>query len=156
MSPGAFLCFAVEPALHLLPAKMDSAAARAMLIAIGLQESRLIHRRQINGPARGFLQFEVMGVLGVLRHPASRDHARDVLIALEYGGADAHDVWEAIEHNDVLAAAIARLLLWTHPKPLPAEHSPAEAWEYYLACWRPGKPHPQTWDAFYRTAWEAV
>ena len=50
-----------------------------MLLAIGLQESRLTHRRQIGGPARGLWQFERGGgVAGVLRHAASRDHALSV------------------------------------------------------------------------------
>ena len=47
----------LDPAAKLLPG-MDSAKARVMLLAIGLQESRFEHRRQIGGPARGFWQFE--------------------------------------------------------------------------------------------------
>ena len=49
---------AVRPALALLPAAMNTPQARCMLLAIGLQESRFVHRRQIGGPARGFWQFE--------------------------------------------------------------------------------------------------
>ena len=45
---------AVRPALALLPAAMNTPQARCMLLAIGLQESRFVHRRQIGGPARGF------------------------------------------------------------------------------------------------------
>ncbi|MGL5703631.1 MAG: hypothetical protein ACRCW5_11040, partial [Cetobacterium sp.] len=48
----------INPALELLPSKMNSDKAKVMLLAIGLQESRLIHRRQIRGPAKSFLQFE--------------------------------------------------------------------------------------------------
>ncbi|CAB3905984.1 hypothetical protein LMG3328_04544 [Achromobacter ruhlandii] len=36
---------AIEPALVLLPARMDTPAVRVMLLAIGLQESRFEHRR---------------------------------------------------------------------------------------------------------------
>ena len=67
---------AVRPALALLPAAMNTPQARCMLLAIGLQESRFVHRRQIGGPARGFWQFERGtrtsrgGVWGV---PAPRD-----------------------------------------------------------------------------------
>ena len=66
------LRLAIEPALLLLPARMESAEATVMLLAIGLQESRLEHRRQIKGPARSFWQAEKGGgmVHGVLRHPA--------------------------------------------------------------------------------------
>ena len=49
---------AVRPAMALLPARMDTPEADCMLLAIGLQESRFVHRRQIGGPARGFWQFE--------------------------------------------------------------------------------------------------
>ena len=41
---------AVRPALALLPAAMNTPQARCMLLAIGLQESRFVHRRQIGGP----------------------------------------------------------------------------------------------------------
>lgn len=40
---------ALNPALSLLPAKMDSAAARVLVLANGWQESRYLHRRQIGG-----------------------------------------------------------------------------------------------------------
>ncbi|OMG90710.1 hypothetical protein [Achromobacter xylosoxidans] len=43
---------AINPTLALLPAAMDTPAARVMLLAIGLQESRFVRRRQIGGPAR--------------------------------------------------------------------------------------------------------
>ncbi|WP_199533145.1 hypothetical protein [Thiopseudomonas alkaliphila] len=60
---------AIDPALALLPARMKSKKAVVMMLAIGLQESRFIHRRQIKGPARGFWQFEKGGgVYGVLNH----------------------------------------------------------------------------------------
>lgn len=40
---------AINPALALLPATMDTPEARIMLLAIGLQESRFEHRRQLVG-----------------------------------------------------------------------------------------------------------
>src|SRR5690606_27518522 len=69
----------VVPGLELLPSRMDTPKARLMLLAIGLQESRFDHRRQIGGPARGLWQFERGGgVRGVLRHPSSKWIALDV------------------------------------------------------------------------------
>ena len=59
MNPEVWIKNALEPALKLLPEKMDSQAARAELVAIGLQESRLKYRAQIGGPARGYHQFEM-------------------------------------------------------------------------------------------------
>lgn len=158
MTPEFFIEHALAPALKLLPAKMDTPAARAMVVAICLQESRLQHRRQINGPARGYAQFEQGGgVRGVLTHPASQPHIQAVLAALDYGpntGAD--ECYIAIEHNDILAAAFARLLLWTLPGHLPARNAPGIAWSQYVSAWRPGKPHRDTFDAFYEQAWEVV
>lgn len=143
-------------AMELLPSRMDSDRARVMLLAIGLQESRLIHRRQIGGPARGLWQFEKGGgVRGVLNHKASRSYALEV--CEERGVQPTMDaVYVALERDDVLAACFARLLLWTDPPPLPPiPHAPA-AWSLYLRTWRPGKPHRQTWDALYREAVLAV
>lgn len=143
---------AINPALALLPAKMDTAAARVVLLAIGLQESRFIHRRQIGGPARGFWQFEQSGgVRGVLKHLSSEALARQVCAARGVEPT-APAVYAQLENDDVLAAAFARLLLWTDPKALPAIGDAEAAWALYLRTWRPGKPHPQTWLDLYRQA----
>jgi len=145
---------AILPALALLPARMNSPDAIALLLAIGLQESRLTHRRQIGGPARGLWQFERGGgVRGVLEHPSSKKLAAAVC---EARGVEpiASRVYEALEDDDVLAAAFARLLLWTDPKPLPAIGDTQSGWDLYIRTWRPGKPHRHTWDALYATAIE--
>jgi len=68
----------IRPALAELSPPLQGAGAEVMLLAIGLQESRLIHRKQIQGPARGLWQFERAGVQGVLTHPASRALAADL------------------------------------------------------------------------------
>lgn len=136
-------------AAAMLPARLDAAKARVLLIAIGLQESRFEHRRQIRGPAVGWWQFESGGgVYGVLTHSASKPLIEPALATLRYRPGDCYD---AIAHNDVLACIFARLLLFTHPKPLPA--SADTAWRYYLDTWRPGRPHAESWEAFYLQAW---
>lgn len=147
---------AIAPALALLPARMKSPAAEIMLLAIGLQESRFTHRRQVRGPARGFWQFERGGgVAGVLRHPVSREHALRVCDARGVQPVP-EQVYQRLEHDDVLAAAFARLLLWTDPAPLPAVGEVDRAWDLYMRTWRPGKPHRQTWDALYARAMDEV
>lgn len=137
---------ALSSALQLLPPVMDSAAARLELIAIGLQESRLIHRWQVidakrpdvKGPARGLLQFERGGgVTGVLLHAASSDYALAVCSARGVKPT-VSAVYAAIETDDVLAFALGRLLLWTDPKRLPAVGDVEGAWQLYLRTWRPG------------------
>ena len=146
----------IEPALRILPPMMTSDGAKAMLLAIGMQESRLTHRKQIGGPAMGLWQFERGGgVAGVLRHPATRGHAATVCWRLGNAGTTA-SVYHQLEHDDVLAACFARLLLWTLPGALPARDGVVGAWDQYIAAWRPGKPHRHTWDDFYREAWEVV
>lgn len=154
MSALAYVNGIVIPAAaKMLPSSMDVPAARVMLLAIGLQESRMTYRRQIGGPARSFLQFETAGVKGVMKHQASSGHAATVLRAMGYGETTLI-VHEAIENNDILAFVFGRLLLWTHSKPLPVRADPDGAWNYYTATWRPGKPHRATWDAFYEQAWD--
>lgn len=144
----------IAPGLELLPSTMDTPKARLMLLAIGLQESRFEHRRQIGGPARGFWQFEKGGgVAGVLTHPQSKWIAHEVCRQRGVEPAAAA-VYPALEKDDLLACAFARLLLFTDPKPLPAPGYCAAAWDYYLRSWRPGKPHRQTWDALYAQAME--
>lgn len=143
-------------AMELLPTQMDSAEARAMLIAIALQESRFEHRRQIGGPAKSFWQFEQGGgVRGVLNHSASRTHIRTVLKEMCYDETPITS-YTAIEHNDVLACVYARLLLWTLPDSLPLKGQEDRGWQQYFNAWRPGKPHRETWDIYFRQAWELV
>lgn len=144
----------LTPALVLLPAKMDSKLARIMLLSIGMQESRFQYRRQVNGPARGFFQFEKGGgVHGVMTHPASRDLFK--AICLQRSVPFAEDaVYNAIETDDILACCLARLLLWTDPKPLPDNAD--DGWSLYARVWRPGRPHPETWTDFYRQAQKII
>lgn len=142
-------------AFALLPAKMDTPAARALLLTIALQESRCCTRYQFGGgPARGFFQFETGGIAGVVTHRASKSHLEAVCQTLLYPPA-VSALYAAIEHNDVLATVCARLLLWTDAKPLPDPQDPQAAWEMYLRTWRPGKPRRASWDGFYFEAWNA-
>lgn len=154
MTPQTFLRCAVAPALSLLPPALDTPPARQMLLAIGLQESGLRHRQQIRGPARGYLQFELGGLQGVLKHDASSALAASVVAALDYDRLSPADVHAVLAHNDVLAAAMGRLLLWTHPKALPTDLQ--DGWIYYMNLWRPGKPHPGRWATCWAEARELL
>ena len=160
---------AINPALALLPAAMDTPEARVMLLAIGLQESRFEHRYQVvqgrpgaKGPARGFWQFELGtrasrgGVWGVYLHQASR-YWLSAVCAARGVAFEPRAVWERLEHDDVLAAAVARLLLFTDAQRLPASWDAVGAWDLYARrTWRPGRPHRHTWDAFHARAREQV
>lgn len=152
---------AVDQALKLLPYKMDTPEARVMLFAIGLQESGFQERRQIVmrdgrpqpvGPAKGYWQFERRGgCYGVVSHFASRYWMADVCAARNCAFTSAA-LWDAIENDDVLAAAAARLLLFTDQARLPALGDEKGAWQTYTRVWRPGKPHPAAWPKRYAEA----
>jgi hypothetical protein len=150
---------AIAAALALLPAQMGSVKAKAMLYAIGLQESNFEHRVQLPlhpggrpGPARSWFQMERGGgVTGVLEHSASELHAKAICRLRDVAPVP-HDVWSAMAHDDVLGAAFARLLLFTDPRPLPALADREGAWLYYLRNWRPGKPHRSKWNSCHPAA----
>lgn len=138
---------AIMPALALLPARMSERLPQveALLLTTHLQEAPNREQCQLParpgkcGPARGIWQFERGGgVAGVLRHPASRPHVFTVCAKL--GVVPTLDgIFDALPTQcDVLDAALARLLYWTDPKPLPALGDADAALQSYLHNWRPG------------------
>lgn len=152
---------AINRAFALLPQKMDSRQARIVHAAIGFQESGFLARRQIitvtregkkvnvpEGPAMGFWQFESGGgVKGVMEHKATSELARSVCHARGVPFVR-RAVWEALETDDVLAAAFCRLLMWTDSGKLPTNES--DGWAMYARTWRPGRPHPDKWPASWK------
>jgi hypothetical protein len=152
---------AIAPALAILPPQMDTPEARVMLLSIGLQESRFTARRQIGGPARGFWQCEQGtaktrgGLWGFYLHPASR-YWLSVLCRARGVAFDPVAIYAALDKDDVLAAGVARLGLFTDPKPLPSIDDVKGSWALYLRVWRPGKPKPDTWPALHAQAAAAI
>lgn len=154
---------AIDQALALLPSAMDTPAARVMLVSIAMQESGMTERRQLVGspprpvgPAAGLWQFELQGgCAAVLRHNASRFWMHSACSAR---GVEPKPraLWEALQRDDVLAAAAARLLLFTDPRRLPQIGDQDGAWQLYTRVWRPGKPHPDRWPGAYRVAMSSV
>ena len=148
---------AIDPALRLFPPAMDNDRVRVCLLAIGLQESGFIARFQrtsdpnIHGPAEGYWQNELGGVSAVMGNTVTRDLALSLCSSLGMP-FDASQVHSALEHNDVLAAGFARLLLYADPHPLPDVDDANGAWATYLRCWRPGKPRPADWPANHAAA----
>lgn len=145
----------LNPALSLLPDKMDSREARIALLSIGQIESGFRHRKQIGGPAHGYYQFEEIGVRGVLEHRTAGSHASQVLDRLDLDdGAD--EVYKCIQYNDVVATVIARLYLYTDPQALPDADDEGGMWDLYKRVWRPGKPRPDDWPDAFAWAHEAI
>lgn len=92
-------------------------------------------------------------VSGLLRY--HDDRVRDLAVGLcAVRGVESatRAVWDAIEQDDVLAAGLARLLLWTDPGRLPRLGDADGAWQLYVRTWRPGKPHRSTWPDLYEQA----
>lgn len=137
MTPSQLQATIVRPALTYLPSYMASRDAEQMLITIALHESdKLRARRQYaGGPARGWWQFELGGVLGVYRHHATAPHlmraCADLVVPHE-----PRAIYDAIEWCDLLAGVVARLNLWWLPVALPSNVD--EGWWQYLEAWRPG------------------
>lgn len=167
MSAAEILTGTIRPVLgllwtdHRIP---NGPAAEAMMLAIGLQESRFAHRDQVVpgkpagqiGPATGYWQFERGGgVAGVMGHARTSAIAR-ALVEASGIAWDRDAVWRAFTApaGDQIAAAFARLLLFTDPAPLPAPAAESEdqAWDYYLRNWRPGRPHRDTWGGYWQQA----
>jgi hypothetical protein len=160
---------ALDEGMSLLPFRMDSAKARVQLLAIGLQESKFKFRRQMismlvngekvlrpTGPAKGYHQFEETGgCRGVVKHEAARNWTQSVCQARGVHFSP-KAIWDAMERDDAFDFAMARLLLWTDVKPLPALGEADTAWAYYLRVWRPGKPHRDAWAANYNAALVAL
>lgn len=161
MTPYRLLKTAIIPALSDLESAgiNDSFEARRFLLAIALQESGLKHRRQVvggteSGPAASFWQFEKGGgCRGVLTHKLASQRMRTLCENYRIA-PDESSLWEAMRYQDVVAAAAARLLVFTLPWALPS--TAEDGWKQYLEAWRPGKPHPATWAGHWVTADKAA
>lgn len=154
IAPGD-LIIAMHAALSYLPARMSSYNAHRMMMAICYQESDLAHRRQQpHGPARGYAQFELGGLLGIMRHPATAHHFAKVATELDLVDLTPEELHAALEHHDVWMMACTRLNLWWYAAPLADEQE--EGLRQYLAIWRPGKAKPEKWPGSWASAERAL
>lgn len=162
-TPKTLLRDVIVPGLALLPPTFDSARARGLLVAIAPQESGLRVRRQgaqvaggALGPARGLWQFEEVGVRGVLQHDATADIA-DMVLRRAKWPTTAREVHRRLElpESDLIACVLARLNLFTDPRPLPGLRidEQAVAYGYYKRVWRPGAANTPAGDAECRKRW---
>lgn len=159
MTPDIFFARIVEPALQYMATSSGIAIpatdnARVLVMTIAGQESRWKERRQIGGPARSFWQFELGGGVAEVLQKTRRQLS--IVCAAQEVTCDAITVFEAMAWNDPLACAMARLLLWQDPAPLPAVGDKEGAWNYYLRNWRPGAPHRESWDGLYDQSVAAI
>jgi hypothetical protein len=158
MSPDLFFSSILLPSANIFSATVPKPApslapeALVLLMAIAGQESNWSSRLQQNGPARGFWQFEKNeATLGLLTLSATRNSAMAFCAALDIP-SDLATVDTAMAWNDPLAFAMARLLLWSDPAPLPAVGDQDTAINYYQRLWRPGAFAPSRRPTNYAAA----
>ena len=138
------LCAAFGLTLLVAPA-----TAQAQGIVRGAEQGAAVGNRAagpvggaVGGAVGGIAGGVAGGVKGVLNHPATHTPARKLCEARRIKPVMA-DVHDALAWDDVLAAGMARLLLYSLPDPLPT--TAEEGWRQYVEAWRPGKPHPEKW-----------
>lgn len=144
---------AIIPALEKLPNKFNSKESQLLMLAIGKQESGYAVRQQLGGPAHGFWQFELPGVVGVF-HQSRTSLTIGAFCSARQVAFSAAAVYAELLVDDILAAGFARLLLWSDPHPLPVIGDENGAWEYYVRNWRPGKPSRGRWVDSYGESWK--
>lgn len=142
-----------DDASSLAPSVTWNIPARVLLIAIAGQESDWDGRLQVDGPARGYWQFESEAVASIVANAKAGPKIAQVCGALDI---PVTNIYEAIAWNDTLAAMMARLLLWLDPTPLPAVGDVNGAYAYYLRNWRPGAQRPNNWPIVYQDAETAL
>jgi hypothetical protein len=136
--------------------KFDTPNARIQLLAIGMQESKFMDRvQQGGGPAHSFWQEEPNGVKSVLNHELVGPMMVDICQKLGVN-SDWRTVYKEVIMNDVLACAVARLILYADGNPLPKVGAVDDAWQCYLRNWKPGRPRPDSWARNYKIAQEHV
>ena len=170
MDGPAAVALIIGDGLSLLPPSWNSPQAQLLMLAISGQEADFRHRWQVYdakrpeamGAARGLWQFERGGgVKCVLTHERTKRMAIDVC-RMRNVPATIDAVYNRLHEDDILAAAFARLLLWTNPNALPAIGQEEAAWQLYLREWRPGawaNGNPKQretlrrkWTGYYATA----
>jgi len=139
--------YVILPALNALAAGggiPTTTVAADLLMATAAVESALgTWLAQVNGPARGVFQVQPATLGGALAKASQGQH-----VAL-MGLMSSRPILDQIDGNLVLAAAVARLIYWQVPAPLPP-HTEAGLWEYYKAYWN--TPAGATTEAQFLTA----
>ncbi len=129
LDPHQFHGLVIRPAVRCLG--LGSPAAERLLLGTALTESGLRHLRQVRGPARGLYQVEPATLRDLYanwlpRHPKLAEGLG--LLTAPQGAHEDQLIW-----NLAYATAIARLIYYRRPEPLPrADDLPALA-EYWKA-----------------------
>lgn len=114
--------------------------ADQQLLTTAYQESGLTERIQrVNGggfgPARGWWQFERIGVQDVVQRREAVLRGVCEVLDFEFNTSN---IYTMVAFNDTLACAVARLTLHLDKHPLPQVHDGDGGFDYYARNWRPG------------------
>lgn len=113
-----FLLDVLRPTLQRID--MGGEAAEVLLLGTAIQESDLLHRRQLGGgPGRGLFQMEPATHDDLWRNYLAYRPELAALARAQRSDPDG-DPLDELEHNDRYAATMARLHYRRVPDPLPA------------------------------------
>lgn len=116
VNPNIFSTTVIRPTLISLG--LHTPAAEQLLLATAIQESHLIHRRQVGGPALSYFQIE----------PRTHDDVWDNFLKYrtqlagkvkQFLTSPAANKIKELENNDKYATAIARIIYLRVPAPIP-------------------------------------
>lgn len=139
----------IDAGLALLPEPLRTLDAKVQLYATSVQENPARAPRQLIkkdgklqpiGPAAGDYQFEKTGgIRGLVNFKSARLQKMLSGVCKARKVAESVDaLFDAIQVDPVLAAALARLLYYTDSGALPKAGAEQYAWAVYLRTWRPG------------------
>jgi len=141
----------VHSTLETLGAPFAGRDAECILLAIGLQESAFLTRRQDHGPAHGFWQFETEAVKDFVDNGEERLQQAVINTGLRLVSAELYTGITTAD-GDQAACIMARDLIFRDPAALPNIGDLNHAWHYYIRNWRPGKPSFNRWEHSYARA----
>lgn len=162
VEPVTLLVEVIDRALAQLDPRLTSDRARMWLLAFAVQETDLQTRHQYRGgPGRSFWQFEEgtpktrAGCTGVLMHERTAEPMKAV--CLTHGVRPTpRALYQALEHDDLLAAKAARFLLFADAPLLPGLDDRLGGWRCYIRTWNPGRRRPEKWPRSHAIAYQAL
>lgn len=117
-TPGEFRANVIRPTLEHLG--LHSPAAEELLLGTAMQESDLVHRRQIGGgPGRGYFQMEPNTHNDIWENYLKFRSELAAKVKQLLSSPTANRI-EELEKNDRYGCAMARVLYRRAPDPLPA------------------------------------
>lgn len=149
-----FLDLVIRPTLADLAKadpRLNSPAAERLLLGTAVYESNLRYMRQRGGPAKSLFQIEPRTFADVWQWIVMQRSTITVSVQqLCFSGSSSLDQYAGNQH---LACAIARLIYWRIPYPLPAADDVIGLSRYYKSHYNTalGAGSPERWVFAYNT-----